>query len=189
MVLAHEGIMNPDIHPGDVVEIEPHNALLWAVRIGGGDVSYWQQDLADKGRAVLSLEAQLEVEEDDDEAKALELELKTARKELKEAFAQQRAATREMRAAAKMAVDAGIAEREVLMSERMSGILANFAGLLLEQLDIKPRDLEKLPQYVQHAILQLEDPGAKHTKKPKMALTAHKKGDIFVIDEDEADAA
>lgn len=176
MVLAHEGVMNPDIHPGDIIEIEPHNALLWAVMIGAGDVSYWQQAVAEAGR-----ELEIALMDDSEDADKREA---SARAALMKCFGQMRAANKEMRSAGKMAIDAGLAERQVQMAERMAGILSSFAEMVLGELDLSPRDMKRLPDIIQGAILQLEAPDAIHAAKPKMALTAHKISDII-----EADAA
>jgi hypothetical protein len=178
--------MNPDIHPGDVVEIEPHNALLWSVMIAGGDVSYWQQALAEQGRKVEHLQTLLDAEEDESEAELLAIELKAAEKELRAMFSQQRTASREMRSSGKMAIDAGLAEREVLLAERMAALMAAFANELIGELDLKPRDLKRLPDIVQKVIMRMEAPAGEHRPKPRLALTAHKKNDIFVMDEEDA---
>lgn len=152
MRLAHHGIMEPNTRAGDIVQLEPHNALIWAIWIGAGDVAFWNNELA-------------QLDEDDPNF------LYNAAKLFKE----QRAANKEMRSAAKMALDAGLAERQVMMAERMAGLIADAVQRITGELSLTPQQEALLPDIVRRHLMTMEAPGdVVKMPRPKAALMHHK---------------
>jgi len=148
--LAHQGIVDPQIKAGDIIEIDPQNALLWAIYIAAGDVGYWNQKIRQDGQ--------------DTPAN----------------FNQQRAAVRDMRAAAKMAIDAGLAERQVQLAERIGGMIADVIEVIADGLNLTTKQENKLPDLVRVAIASLEAPGNPVIKpRPKGVLINYKKSEVY----------
>lgn len=144
--------------PGDLVELEPHNALLFSVMIAGGDVAFWHGKLG-----------------------KVDPQAEDADKRYGAIYNQVRAGNREMRMAAKAAIDAGISERETLMAERMGGLLATFAENIVGDLELTPRQEQMFEDAVKRQLYELEAEGgtyaarkATRRRKAKMSKAAAK---------------
>ena len=161
--------MDPDVGPGDIVQIEPHNGLVWAIWLSAGDVAYWNARLAECNLDIQSLI--------DDDAEPEEI--KQAQRDLKEAFSQQRTAIREMRSASKMALDAGLQERQVALAERMGAIITSAIQTVTGELGLTRQQEARLPDAVKRALLELEAPGGTTAPRPKAALRSHKVADVI----------
>lgn len=152
--LAHKGIMDPSVQPGQIVQIEPTNALIWSVWLAAGDVAYWT--------AVL--------QRDDPE-----------NPKHPDAFKHQREANRLMRQAAKMALDAGLAERQVALAERMVNIVAIAIGRVLDALDLSPDQKDEVPSIIQEVLRSMEAPGAPIIgPRPKHATINYRPDELVV---------
>lgn len=126
--------MAPGVRPGDIVEVEPHHGLIWSVWLAAGDVAFWQNYLKNMPADEITVDVQMEV------------------------FDQLRKANKEMRQAAKAAMDAGLSERQVQMAERMAGILSRFGKELADQLDLTGAQRKHLPDAINRALVILEAP-------------------------------
>lgn len=150
--LAHSGIMDPDISAADMVEIEPHNGLLLAVRSAAGEFFYWQAKVREKPGKTMYVE-------------------------------QMRLARMDMARLSKMALDAGLAERQVELQERMADLMARFALTVFSQMELTPRQEKQAPKMIQAALLSLESGEEfSHTQRPAMALRNYKKSDLIELD-------
>lgn len=163
--LAYLGIMDPDVTAADLIEIEPHNGLLIAVRSAAGEFFFWQQRLRqlslDKGEGM-----------DKDEYKAEYDALIRDLRQSRDAMAR----------ISKMAIDAGLAERQVVLQERMAELMVRFAQELVAQLPLTDKQERLVPKAMETALLAIEG-GAEYarTPKPKQALRNYKKSDVIDI--------
>jgi hypothetical protein len=147
--LAHKGIIDPKVSAADMIEIEPHNGLLIAVRSSAGEFFYWMQKIRENPESMQIV------------------------REMRESRMQ-------MARLSKMALDAGLAERQVQLQERMADLMARFAVNLLQGLDLTPEQQGRVPQLLEQTLLGLEDASEyPTTKRPKQALIHHKKSDVY----------
>jgi hypothetical protein len=167
--LAHQGIMNPDIAPNGVVEIDPLNALSWAVYLAAGDLAFWQSLVGAAYEAVLKsggdkddMDAFLKVQD------------------------QSRRARMDMTRISKISLDAGVAERQVAMQEKMAAIIANTIQAVVNELPLTPEQQALVPELVRSKLLTLEAPGGtRYVPKPEQSLRNYKKVQVYA----EPDAA
>jgi len=167
--LAYQGIMNPDTSPADMIEIEPHNGLLIAVRSAAGEFFHWQNKLA-----ILAAGAD-EMDEDEyrEEYNALLRDLRASRDS--------------MARLSKMALDAGLAERQVQLQERMADLMVRFARELLSQIPLTKDQERMLPKAMEGALLALESGEEfSRTPRPKVALRNYKIKDVIDVEAHEA---
>lgn len=129
-------LMAPGTQPGDIVQVEGHHAMVWSVWLAAGDVAFWQNYLKDLPN--------------NPELNTVDVQM--------EAFEQLRRANKEMRQAAKSALDAGLSERHIQLAERMAGILSQFGKELANNLQLTPDQMDMLPNAINKALVQLEAP-------------------------------
>lgn|GEM_PF-1170270 len=124
---------------GEAMDIEPHEALLSCVRIAAGEVAYCTTEIAALKKATEStmfgekLNVWIEVRQ---------------------------GAVAQLARYSKMALDAGVAERQVQIAERYGQMLAELIGGILEELKLTAAQKDKAPEIVRRRMQMLEG-GAK----------------------------
>lgn len=145
---------------GRPMEMEPVAALTWCVHIAAGELAYcnWRVAQLNEDEAVASPTKITEEDEGRGRGKrTVEYGNPTLHLWIRE---RQRCVDR-LAKLSKMALDAGVAEREIALAEQMADVLVRFSTGLLEDLGI-PRGSERLQARAQAAVerqlLQLMEP-------------------------------
>jgi hypothetical protein len=120
---------------GEAMDVEPHEALLSCVRITAGEVAYCSALVADLEKATESTMF----------GEVLNIWIQVRQKAV---FA--------LAKYSKMALDAGVAERQVQMAERYGQMLADLIGGILGDLDLTPAQQKKAPKVVRGHLQVLE---------------------------------
>jgi hypothetical protein len=134
------GTTRPVARPDQPVQIEPHNAALWAIWMTAGEVAYYnaliEETLAD----------------DDGDSK-----------DIRDLIKERRAALREMRQASNEAMRSGLSESHLRMVERMAGIVGDAIIEVTDRLRLTERQRESLPRILEEVLGRMEvggDPAA-----------------------------
>jgi len=124
---------------GEELDVEPHEALLTCVRIAAGEVAYCTAQIARLERATESTAF----------GKKLNVWIEVRQR-----------ATERLANFAKIALAAGVAERQVQLAERYGEMLADLIGGILTELKLTPIQQKKAPAIVGRH-LQLLEGGAR----------------------------
>lgn len=143
---------------GPAVEVDPMEALLWCIRIAAGEVAYatYKIELLVPSEAVghpesttersgLSRGESEEWTESTKQPVELNIWIRTRRESLDR-----------LAKYSKMALDAGIAERQVNLAESAGELLANSIKSILEGLGLSVEQEKKAPMLVRSALIELE---------------------------------
>lgn len=123
---------------GVEMDIEPHEALLSCVRITAGEIAYCSTLIGELEKATESTMF----------GEQLNIWIQVRQKAI---FA--------LAKFSKMALDAGVAERQVQLAERYGGMLADLIGAILSELKLTDAQQKKAPEIVRRNLKLLE--GAK----------------------------
>lgn len=141
---------------GSPKDIDPHEALLYAVRSAAGEVAYcdaqisrlyddelFERPLRETHVRLPSGNMELVEEKRDPEVISRWVDLRDT-------------AVDRMARFAKMAIDAGIDERRVAVAEKVADVLAPLLANLAEDLDLTPKQRARLPEVLGSRLRQLE---------------------------------
>lgn len=120
---------------GAQMDIEPHEALLTCVRIAAGEVAYCSAEIAELKQATESTRF----------GKKLDMWIEV-----------RQIAVAQLAKYSKMALDAGVAERQVQIAERYGEMLAALVGGILSDLKLTKGQREKAPEIVRRHMSALE---------------------------------
>jgi hypothetical protein len=123
-------------------DLEPHDALLWSVRLAAGEVKFFTGEVA-----ALEEDA-LVVEHERQRVGDLAFTETSSRAELSIWIRARQDALERLAKYAKMAIDAGVAERHVRVAERYGELLAELVGGILRDLDLTGAQQERAPAIV-----------------------------------------
>lgn len=142
---------------GAPLDIDPHEALLHCIRITAGEVAYATAMVGD-----------LDVDQAVDElvttstrstADGTTTEETRRPKELHVWIRVRQDAVDRLARYSKMALDAGVAERQVRLAERYGTSIARLLGGVLEGLELSPEQQARAPEVVRRAMVLLEAGG------------------------------
>lgn len=131
--------------------VDPFDALLEAIWIAKGEVTYCSQRIAelDEGDAVVLLEEVTQttgvVRGETEESISVK---KSSAAELNVWIRTRQEAVDRMARYAKMAIDAGIAERQVVLAERVGGMIGRLVAAVLDDLGLSEGQRELAPVVV-----------------------------------------
>jgi hypothetical protein len=141
---------------GTAVDVEPHEALLWAIRLAAGEVAYCDAQISRLHEDEL-FERPLRQTYMQMPSGAFDLVEEKRDPEIVSRWAHLRKdAADRMARYAKMAIDAGIDERRVAVAERVADILAPLLENLAEDLSLTAKQRAKLPDVLGTRLRALE---------------------------------
>lgn len=152
-----------------MVEMEPHEALLMCVRIAAGEVAYCNQRIADVavedyvGKEILTTEEELSLTGDDDKPESFWDHKKVERETEAKVhiwIAVRIGATDRLARYSKMAIDAGVEERRIRLAERWGEDLAKVIRGILDDLRLSEEQIKRAPDIVRSHLVALETPKA-----------------------------
>lgn len=120
---------------GEEMDVEPHEALLTCVRIAAGEVAYCSAEIEQLDKATESTMF----------GKKLDMWIEVRQH-----------ATLRLANFAKIALAAGVAERQVQLAERYGEMLAELIGGILKELKLTPGQQKKAPGIVSRHLHVLE---------------------------------
>lgn len=144
---------------GVALDIDPHEALLQCVRITAGEVAYTTMKIEEltEDDAIGQPESSREHEELDREGDVHMLEERSKSPvELNIWIRVRQAAVGSLARYSKMALDAGIAERQVRMAEQHGDALANVLSGVFEDLQLTDDQRQRAPAILRSHLMQLE---------------------------------
>lgn len=168
MHVAAGSVVKPGPVLGTPVQMDPTDALLWCVSITAGEVAYFTerihaevshedvvQRIITKSRergttGAVNMhgdEGYRDLEKVDVNAPALHVLIR-ARTEAIDRLAR----------FSKMAIDAGVAERQVALAERQGDMLAHVLGLFIDKMRFGPKALERAERVLPEVLMALESP-------------------------------
>jgi hypothetical protein len=124
------------------LDLEPHDALLWSVRLAAGEVQFFTAQVA-----ALEQDA-LVVEHERHRVGDLAYTETSTRAELNIWIRARQDALERLAKYAKMAIDAGVAERHVRVAERYGELLADLVGGILTDLELTADQQKQAPSVV-----------------------------------------
>lgn len=143
---------------GNPISMEPADALTWCVSIAAGEVAYLthrihQLDHEDViGRPRTSKREAGEGEKGHKDIKSVEL----GPDALNILIAERQRAVDRLARLSKMALDAGVAERQVQLAERQGDVLVAAIEGVMEAIGLTPKQLVKLEAALPQVLLQME---------------------------------
>lgn len=141
---------------GTAVDMDPYDALLWAIRLSAGEVAYCDAQISRLHEDEL-FERPLRQTYMQMPSGAFELvEEKRDPEVVTRWHSLRRDAADRMARYAKMAIDAGIDERRVAVAERVADILAPLLENLAEDLNLSAKQRAKLPDVLGTRLRALE---------------------------------
>lgn len=143
---------------GPAVEIEPMDALLLCVKIAAGEVAYatWKIEQLNPDEELISEVSETVREATGEHAESFEEVSKTNMVTLNVWIQARQAATDRLARYSKMALDAGVAERQVLLAEAAGDSLALMIKKILDGLNLSAAQEERAPDLVRGALEELE---------------------------------
>lgn len=138
---------------GTAIDVDPMEALLWCVRITAGEVAYSTSKVhsLEEGDALVA-----PVQTLDREGGRVTQEVTTFQQELNLWVQIRQQAVDRLAKFSKMALDAGIAERQVNMAEMAGGQLAPALQEIFTGLELSLEQEQRLPELVRAALERLE---------------------------------
>lgn len=112
---------------GEEMDVDPLDALLWCVRIAAGEIAYCSAQIAALDKPTESTMF----------GKKLDMWIEV-----------RQVAVAQLAKYSKMALDAGVAERQVQLAERYGEMLAELIGGILGELKLTKAQKEKAPEIV-----------------------------------------
>lgn len=147
---------------GAPIDIDPFDALLWCVRIAAGEVSYCNIMVAHLqqgdtvGRRVQVKERPLSEGKDGESSLETVQEVTYTDPALHIWITTRRDALDRLARFSKLAVDAGVAERQVAMTERWGELLGRVIGGILDGLKLSAEQQRVAPELVRRHLTAIE---------------------------------
>ena len=140
---------------GAPIDIDPYDALLWCVRIAAGEVKYLSHRVHEiEADAAVGPHVTTTRSRDDDGRARIERVERAA--ELHVWIRARQDALDRLAKFSKMAVDAGIAERQVRLAEGYGNLLARLVGGILDDLALTKRQERLAPEIVHKHLTAIE---------------------------------
>lgn len=145
---------------GVPIQMEPTDALLWCVSITAGEVAWLtdrMQTLTEETWTERPVSTSREVGEGEKGYK----DMRTTAygpKDLALVIRERQRAVDRLARFAKMAIDAGVAERTVALAERQGDIIAHVLGQFMERIGLTSKQLATAERVLPALLLELESP-------------------------------
>lgn len=138
------------------VDMEPHDALLWCVRVAAGEVVFFTRKISELEETALVVESE-RVETDEGGEWGLKTKTVTSTDARLHIWVEGRAhAVDRLAKYAKMAVDAGVEERRVRIAETLSSELSDLLAAVFAAMGATPEQLQLARPIVHRHLLVLE---------------------------------
>lgn len=137
-------------------DIEPQDALLWCIRIAAGEVNYCSAQIAELEAADAVGHPVVEVERAAGDAEGTLVERRRQTVALNIWIRARQDAVERLARFSKMALDAGVAERQVRVAERYGQQIAQLLAGVLAELDLNERQQRRAPDVVRRHLVLLE---------------------------------
>lgn len=147
---------------GAPIDIGPLDALLWCVRIAAGEVAYFTmqvsllQDSEIAGRTRQDKERPLSYGKDGEDSARNVTETTWGLPALHVWVAARQAALDRLARYSKMALEAGVAERQVQLAERYGELIGRIIGNILDGLTLNEEQQAKAPDLVRKHLAAIE---------------------------------
>lgn len=147
---------------GAPVDIEPIDALVWCVRIAAGEVSYANLMVASltpdeaKGPSVSTKRRPLSYGKDGESTTEHVEEITYGPPALHVWIKVRQEAVASLAKYSKMALDAGVAERQVQLAERYGELIGRVIGNILDGLRLNAEQLRRAPELVRRELTAIE---------------------------------
>lgn len=147
---------------GAEVDMEPIDALLWCVRLAAGEVRVFTELVAElaesdwKGAPLSTVDRPLKDEGGAESASQRAVEVREGSAELHIWIKARQAAMDRLAKFTKMALDAGVAERQIELAERWAEGLAALLGGVLDDLELTAAQRKRAPEVVRRRLAALE---------------------------------
>lgn len=147
---------------GAPIDISPHEALIWCVRTAAGELAYCNAMLARLqesdvvGNPLSTHERPLKYEKGAEDSELTVIEQRRAAPEMNIWVRARQEALDRVARYSKMALDAGVAERQVQLAERYGAMIADVIGHILSGLDLSAAQKRKAPALVKGGLALLE---------------------------------
>lgn len=143
---------------GPAIEIEPMEALLMCVKIAAGEVAYatWKIDQIQDDEVLIAETSETVRDATGEKAESYTETTKTNLVQLNIWIVTRQQATDRLARYSKMALDAGVAERQVILAEQAGDTLAVAIRSILDGLSLTAEQEERAPQLVRGALETLE---------------------------------
>jgi hypothetical protein len=144
------------------VDIEPHDALLWCVRKAAGQVDFASKmvESLEMGEIAIPgetyVERPLKQEGGGESPGTTVIETRIDLPKLNFWIRTQQDAMERLAKFAKMAIDAGVAERQVRLAERFAEPIVGMFEAIFDQLQLTPEQLKRAPEIVRGQLAALE---------------------------------
>lgn len=143
-------------HMAVELDMEPHDALLWCIRITAGEVAYSTRRISQLEEDALLVREEREREWTGGEHGG-GAETTTSSQVSVHVWVEVRAhAVDRLAKFSKMALDAGVAERQVQLVERLGGEAAALIAGLFADLRLTPEQEQRAPEIVRRHLVALE---------------------------------
>jgi hypothetical protein len=141
------------------LEMEPHDALLWCVRVAAGEVAYATRRIQELEETDLVVEPRVERDAWGENASSY---VQTSNAAMLNVWIRTRQEALDRLARfAKMALDAGVAERQVRIAEGWADRLGRLFDAVFADLDLTPAQLKKAGPSLERHLRVLEGGAAK----------------------------
>lgn len=118
------------------LDLAPHDALMWCVRVAAGELAFLTTKVAQLEQTALLVEHVRE--RDSDDGSFVE---RTSNAQLHVWIRARQDAAERLAKFAKLAIDAGVAERHVRVAEQYGELIAQLIDGILGDLDLTPKQL------------------------------------------------
>jgi len=145
---------------GQALDVDPMDALLWCVRITAGEVAYATEKVQALREEDEIVRQETRVLREGGGPMVADEETHTGPEELNLWIKVRQASTERLAKFAKMALDAGVAERQVRAAEFAGEGLASAIRSILVGLDLTYEQELRAPDLVREALETLEGPNA-----------------------------
>lgn len=151
-------IITKNVVMGIPLDVDPMDALLWCVRITAGEVAYcsWRVEQLEDDEAILLPKETTVRDATGEHAESYEEVKKSNLAELNIWVKVRQNSIERLAKYSKMAIDAGVAQRQVELAEHAGEGLSLAIRTILEQLRLTADQEERAPQIVRSALRALE---------------------------------
>lgn len=146
---------------GTAIDVDPWEALLWCVRITAGEVAYATQKVRDLDPQDALARPETETEREIQSGPGASYEKQIGPWELNIWIKVRQQATERLAKFSKMALDAGVAERQVQLAEGTGEHLATAIQAILTGLQLTAEQETRAPELVREALVVLEGGGTR----------------------------
>lgn len=153
---------------GTPIQMDPTDALLWCVSITAGEVAYWTERIQSELTDDTVVERLVTVSTEQGTTGAVNMHGDEGYRDLTKTDTGPPALHVMIRARtdaidrlarfSKMAIDAGVAERQVALAERQGDMIAHVLGTFMERMRFGPKAMARAERIIPEMLLMLESP-------------------------------